>query len=160
MFDFRKALIEDLPKTIEYYQTVEGRAERFLKKSIDSMIEKKITLDKVSEMNLGLCHGAYDSVEYIMFLDYIPKDIDIDKIDVFDGIPNINEYTLIHSEKLQLSKTDAKDSYSEYMHFIQENDSIFEIIEKELKSEGFTCENFSYYKRRFKNLRRLIRITF
>ena len=158
--NFRQALIEELPKAIEYYQTVEGRAERFLKKSIDSMIEKKISLDKVAEMYLGFCKIGYDSVKHSMFLNYIPKDIVIDKIDVMDGIPNINEYTWIHSETLQLSKTDEKRTYIGYTQYMQENISIFETIEKKLKSEGFTCENFSYYNKRFKNLCRLTRITF
>lgn len=43
---------------------------------------------------------------------------------------------------------------------MEEGISVFEIIEKELKSKGFNFEDLPFYRKRFYNLHRFRKVTF
>ena len=155
-FDYRQAL-ENIPKTIKYYQTPEGKAERFLKESINTMAQKNISIEEVSEMYLGLSSSPYehDIKGVRLFFSYLPKDT-VKKIEIDNkGIPNINEYTSIYAGYIKNSNTKGN-----FLEDMEEGISVFEIIEKELKSKGFNFEDLSFYRKRFHNLHRFRKITF
>lgn len=155
-FDFRQAL-ENIPKTIKYYQTPEGKAERFLNESINTMAQKNISIEEVSEMYLGLSSSPYehDIKGVRLFFSYLPKDT-VKKIEIDNkGIPNINEYTSIYAGYIKNSNTKGN-----FLEDMEEGISVFEIIEKELKSKGFNFEDLSFYRKRFHNLHRFRKITF
>lgn len=149
-FDFRQAL-ENIPKTIKYYQTPEGKAERFLKQAIDTMAHKQISLEEIGEMYFGL-GGIYFENEPLLFFSYVPKD-KVKEVKIDDrGIPEKIQHIAIFAERIK-DEDEGKN--------LHEGISVFDVIEKKLKANGFKCEDISkLHKKRDQNLCKYIKITF
>ena len=128
-----KQLLEDLPESIKYYQTVDGKAERIFKNVLDKMALEGISLEEIDYMFFSALYtyrGPFAKYPYSFFIVFDSQLKGKLAKKYYDEIPNFSGFIVLYSEEINVPILDFSKTYTECKN-------ISEAIQNHLKKSGF-----------------------